>query len=137
MGVVNEPIEDRVGECRVSACAETLCAIPAHLRFCRRQKTCGRSLYGSAMRTVPVIEHLEQITPRRIGHRSHREIVEHQNVGSCPLREQPGITPTAVRDRHLFVELRHMQIAARVALPAGLVHQGASQPALAKPGRCN
>jgi hypothetical protein len=39
------------------------------------------------VRTVPVIEHLEQITPRRIGHRCHREIVEHQNAGGALLSQ--------------------------------------------------
>jgi len=44
-------------------------------------------------RAVTVTEQFEQFAQRLIGHRRHCQIIEHQDVGFCPLRRQPGIAP--------------------------------------------
>ena len=46
MGVVNEPIEDRVGECLVSACAETRVNFCNEARFTPSVRFQASSTYG-------------------------------------------------------------------------------------------
>src|SRR3954469_16789139 len=98
MRVVNQPVENRVSKRWIADGG---------------MPTVDRNLAGYDRRTltVPVVEHLKQITPRRIRQRPHGEVVHDEDVGLRPLREQLCVTAATMCDGHFLVELRHAQIA--------------------------
>jgi hypothetical protein len=84
---------------------------------------------------MAVIDHLHQVAPLLGGEASHRPVVEDQQLDAGEASEQPGGIAVDARQGQLVEQPRQPLIAHREAAARRLVAEGASNPALADPGR--
>jgi transposase len=94
VSVVDEPIADGVGDSRI---AESL--VPSFRRQLRRE-------YGGVL-SVPVLEHLEQVTALDVVQRSQQEVVEDEHIDFGDARERAGVVRRRTCDRQLLEQARN------------------------------
>src|SRR6516165_644503 len=122
MGVVNEPVEDGVGICRV-----TDEGVPF----------VDRDLTGENGRATPIafLEDLVEITTCTGVERFEAPIIEDQKLDASETTQDAGIATVTSGEREFGEELGNPLIENRAVIAAGLVTQGTSKPRFAHAGR--
>jgi len=122
VGVVDHPVEDRIGECR-----DADHIVPA----------VDRDLAGDQERAgvVAVLDDFEQIS-RLIGvERFGPPIVEDEQFCARDRAQKPGVTSIAMGDRQIGEQPRHAVVEDGYILPAGFLAERAGEPTLSQPAR--
>ena len=121
MRVVNEAIEDGVG---VSRIADDL--MPS-----RHGK-----LRGDDRRPAPVavFEDFQEIVTGAGVERLEAEVVEDQEIGAAEGFQETRMAPVAAREREVFAELGPAMVDDGTVVAAGLLTDGADEPAFAHAG---
>src|SRR6516162_8287716 len=122
MGVVNEPVEDGVGICRV-----TDEGVPF----------VDRDLTGENGRATPIafLEDLVEVTTCAGVERLEAPIIEDQELDASETTQDAGIAAVTAGEREFGEELGNPLIENRAVIAAGLVTQGTSKPRFAHAGR--
>src|SRR5574341_839043 len=121
MGVVKQPITDRVRQGRV----------PDRLMPELRVELAG---HDGGARAVPVLQDLEQIPSLRILEGDQVEVVEDQDIHPGELPEEPAIGPIRPGECALPEEPRRPPVPGAIALAARLLGERAGDVGLASPG---
>ena len=118
MGVVDEPIEDGVGDGRVG---DDLVPVV------------DRQLAGHDGRTaiVPVVDDLQEVATLILRQGGEPPIVEDQDLDSCQALEQPGVTAVAACQRQGIKQSRNALIGHGAIVAASLVTERTGKPTLA------
>ena len=124
VGVVNEAIEDGVG---VGGIADDL--MPGG----------DGKLRGDDRRSAPIalFENFEQVVTGAGVERFEPEVVENEQIGATKGFDEARMAAVATREREVFAELGPAMIDDGAIVAAGLLADGASQPAFADAGRAD
>src|SRR5690606_16110235 len=82
-----------------------------------------------------IVDDLEQVGAGGGLQGSQRPVVEHEDLGPGERCEPGGEAALAMQDTQLFGKAWYPQVQCRVLAPAGLLCEGAREPALARSGR--
>jgi hypothetical protein len=124
VGVVDEPVEDRVG---VGWIADHV--VPAFDRHLGDEDGRGP--------LVAIIDHLHQIVTLLGGEPGHRPIVENEQLDPGNPGEQPGGMAVDAGEGELVEQPRQPLVAHREAGAGRLVAEGTSKPTFADAGRAS
>ena len=96
-----------------------------------------RELAGDERRATlaPIFDHLQEISPLRLGERREQPIVDRDQIELGEFGEQPGIRAVASTDRELVEQPRGSDVCRREAVPARTLDEGRGQPRFPDPGR--
>ncbi|MDT4856180.1 hypothetical protein FQZ97_905610 [compost metagenome] len=83
---------------------------------------------------VAVVQQLQHVAALFGGKGSQAPVIEDQQVGLGVAAHQLGEAPVAMGQAQLFQQARQAQVTHAVAVPTGLVGQGAGQPGLTHAG---
>ena len=118
VSVVDEPVQDGVGECRVSH--DPVPVLDGELAGDQR---------GPA--AVAVLEDFEEVTTLGVRERSEAEVIENEELGLGEAVEELGVGPIGAGERELAQQAREAVVAGREALATRAVAERAGQVALA------
>ena len=116
--VVNKPVQDRVGVCRIPNLK-----VPAILRDLRRHD--GRAA------VVAIVDDLHQITALIGGQLDHGPVIQDQQPGARQGFQQPCLTAMQPGNRQLVEQPREALVKHRDAVAGGLIAKRAGNPAFA------
>jgi hypothetical protein len=119
MGVVDEPVEDGIGEGRVAD--DVVPGVDGQL-------ACDDG--GGA--AVAVLEDFQQVTAFAGGECGKAPVVEDQQVGAGDNLQRSGVATVATGERQRFEEARDAVIEDAAPVPAGLLAEGAGKPAFSQ-----
>ena len=122
VGVVDHPIEDRIGECR-----DADHIVPA----------VDRDLAGDHERAgvVTILDNFEKISRLIGGERFGPPIVEDEQFCARDCAQKPGVTSIAMGDREIGEQPGHTIVEDGYILPAGFLAERAGEPTLSQPAR--
>jgi len=121
MSVVDEPVEDCIGECRIGH----------RLMPVISWKLAGDD--GGAM-LMPVVEKFEEVALMGGGELCQPPVVEHDHVDASRLFEELEIATIAVGDLQIFEETGEAMVLGSIPFEAGCVRQGSGDKAFAQTG---
>lgn len=86
---------------------------------------------GSAIEPETVFADLAGVSPSRLGQRSHRPVIDHENVGPTEFRQMEAETAVSACQSKIAEQRRRAGVQRRVAVEARLLRQHAGDEALA------
>jgi hypothetical protein len=125
MGVVDQAIEDRIGQRGISDLG---------MPFIHREL----SGHEGGTEAMAVFEEFQEVPALFIGQGGQSPVVQGDQIGFCQGGQELGVAPVAFGDLEILEEAGETEITGRVSLSTGLVSQCAGQEGLpASGGACN